>query len=713
MTLRPPSHQLAERHGIEPFFWDIFGQRHETSERLRDAILTSLRVDAAAPADEPVLEPVYVLRQSHGRPLRVRMPEGSLSLRWRIRCEDGRILSGQQAVEPGMEQSLILPEELPLGYHTIEAELDGELHTSRLIICPERAWLPPALEQGQRRAGLAVCLWGVRSRSTWGCGDFTALEQLVDWVTSELHASYIALNPLHAIHNRHPFNTSPYLPNSLYYRNPIYLDVDLVEDVAAAPECQRLRHDPATIAGIAELNSAEFVEYERVYQLKLEVLRKAFEWFRENHLGNDSPRARRFRDYCAREGGQLHRFALYCALDQEMHRRDPDVWVWPDWPEHYRDPDSPAVAEFARQNEAAVEFPKYLQWLVDEQAAHAQQHALARGMEIGMLHDLPLATDSCGAELWIHRRLYVQGCRVGAPPDGFAPQGQDWSFPPPNREAHRADGYRMFAESIRKSSQHGGALRIDHVMRLFRLYWIPDGFSAAEGTYVRDHYEDLLGVLALESVRNKVLIVGEDLGTVEPWMREALARFGILSYRLFYFEKREDGSFLMPGEYPVQALVSSTTHDLPTLAGFWSGRDIDVRYELGLAGGEANRDRLREERRAAKHRMLDALIAAGMLDPGYPRSAADGPELTGELHNAVTGFLASTPCLLMTLNQEDLTKEPNQQNMPATTWQYPNWRRKMRYSVEDLRSSSEAAGFAAMLRHWLDRSGRARPPLQS
>ena len=457
---------------------------------------------------------------------------------------------------------------------------------------------------------------------------------------------------------------------------------------------------------IAALNNAEAVEYEPVSALKLRFLRLLFERFRREELAVQSPRGLAFEAYVAREGQLLTEYALYCALDETLHAAHPDLWIWPDWPETLQHPESIEVRRFQREHTGLILFYKYIQWQLDEQGRAAQSYALERGMEIGLFHDLPLATDKCGAELWAHRKVYVQGCRVGSPPDGFSPSGQDWSFPPPNREAHRAEGYRLFAESIRKSAQHGGALRIDHVMRLFRLYWIPDGYDATQGTYVRDFSEDLLGVLALESVRNRILIVGEDLGTVEPEQRAALERFAILSYRLFYFERNGDGSFKRASEYPPQALVSSTTHDLPTLAGFWAGRDIEVRRQLGLIGDDESYHRWQADRRTEKRRMLDKLLEIGLLPPGYPLEAADGLELTGEVHNAITGFLAKTPSMLMTLNQEDLTKELDQQNMPGTTWQYPNWRRKMGYSVEQLHTNEQARAFASMLRHWLRAESR-------
>ena len=246
---------------------------------------------------------------------------------------------------------------------------------------------------------------------------------------------------------------------------------------------------------------------------------------------------------------------------------------------------------------------------------------------------------------------------------------------------------------------------MDHVMRLFRLYWIPSDKDPRGGAYVKNPAEDLLRIIALESARARVLVVGEDLGTVAPHVRETLGRFGILSYRLFYFERHGDGSYKLPHEYPSQALVSSTTHDLPTLAGYWAGRDIQARRAAGLLRNDTDHERLWKEREADKQRILDLLFQLQLVPAGYHRRASDITELSGELHNGIVGFLVSTPSMLMTLNQEDLTKEPEQQNLPATVDQYPNWRRKMKYSLEDL-WQKDAMDFAAMFRRWLDATGR-------
>jgi 4-alpha-glucanotransferase len=472
-----------------------------------------------------------------------------------------------------------------------------------------------------------------------------------------------------------------------------------MEDYGRSRRAQAMRRCSVIEREIADLRASPFVEYERVAALKLRFLKLAFLQF----LRDGGARDRDFGFYRECEGSLLQKFATYCALDEVIHSRDPEVWMWTQWPAEYRSPDSEAVREFQRKHWRRVLFYQYVQWQIDIQLGQAQQRARERGLSIGLYHDLALATDRFGSDLWGHRDFFVDGCRVGSPPDDFSPKGQDWAFPPPNSARHREDGYRLFAESIRKNCRHGGALRIDHVMRLFRLFWIPDGGDAANGAYVRERNEDFVRVLALESVRNQVTVVGEDLGTVEPAVRETLAKFGILSYRLFYFEK--NGSEFKPfGEYPRQALVSSTTHDLPTLAGFWIGADIQARREAGLIDEPSHRAQL-DARRLEKQKMLDALFRFGLMREDLPRAADAYPELTPELHDAAVGFLAHTPSALLAINQEDVTKEIHQQNLPGSTWQYPNWGRKTRFTVEELRGT-EGAGYTAMFAHWIERTGR-------
>jgi 4-alpha-glucanotransferase len=672
--------RAAIEYGIEPGYIDIWGRPHTTPEDTARAILNSLGVEDSERSLEqrafdrwtrPVDATLVVREDADAITLRVPVERAGASIKLEIRWEGGDLehhwfwLPELRTLETGIlrgvefvAKRVPLPQRLRLGYHDLQLywmkdpQLES-LSQSRFIVCPKRA-----LAIDRRVAGVALSLYGLRSARNWGCGDFTDLRAVID-ALAPAGVAFIALNPLHAIPNRQPYNTSPYLPQCSLYRNFLYLDVEKAGAVSSdAVQTQALR-------------SSQFVEYERVAELKLAALKSIFEVF---------PGAPEFDLYCEAEGALLDDFAVYCALDEEMHRRDSNVWLWTDWPEEYRDPHSPAVERFAREHHRAVLFYKFLQWHIDRQLSEVQAHALRKGMRIGLYHDLALATDLYGADLWANRRFYVPGCRVGAPPDDFSPNGQDWAFPPPNRDAHRANGYELFAQSIRKNARHGGALRIDHVMRFFHLYWIPDGKPAAEGAYVRDYAEDLLGILALESVRGKFIVIGEDLGTVTGEVRQALAEAGLLSYRLFWFEKNADGTFRKPDQYPAEAAASTTTHDLATLAGFAAGRDMEARKAAGLIDEDTYHAQLAGRQDEIR------LLHQSLQEAGFP----DDP----------VAFLLSTPCAVAVINQEDLTGETEQQNLPGSTWQYPNWRRKMKVAVEDL------SPLAEKLKTMITRSGR-------
>jgi 4-alpha-glucanotransferase len=655
--------RAAAAHGIELEYIDIWGNTHRTPDDVLDAILGSVsqeRTDSARPL------PSTIVVREHADSLVLRVdPDDSGSIKLEIQWEGGDVehhwfwLPELAKIDDGAKR-LPLPA-LRLGYHRIriyrmrEPELEV-LVESHFIVCP-----PRALSHDGRSAGIALSLYGLRSSRDWGCGDFTDLLSAIDSF-ARAGCAFIALNPLHAIPNRQPYNTSPYLPQCSLYRNFLYLDVERTGPITLTAE---------EVEEKEALRGSEFVEYERVAALKLGVLQRIFGQFQ------GSPD---FDAYIAGEGGHLHDFAVYCALDAEMHRRDPNIWLWTDWPEQFRDPRSSSVAEFAREHQDQVLFYKFLQWHIDLQLAEAQAHALAAGMKIGLYHDLALATDRFGTDLWANGSFYVKGARVGSPPDDFSPNGQDWAFPPPNRNAHRDNGYKLFAQSIRNNARHGGALRIDHVMRFFRLYWIPDGMPATCGAYVQDYAADLLGILALESLRGNFIVVGEDLGTVTGQVRQSLAETGILSYRLFWFERDGAGNFRRPEEYPAHAAVSTTTHDLPTLAGFASGRDIEARRAAGLIDEDGYR--FQHAARTDEVGRLNAILLA-----------------TGFTGDPV-GFLLSTPCSLAVVNQEDLTGETAQQNLPGSTWQYPNWRRKMKIRVEEFGS------IEARLAEAIARSGR-------
>ena len=347
-----------------------------------------------------------------------------------VRLENGRVESFDLALRsiPEAESADLdgcrwvrklacIPFPLPHGYHEVTVSLDSQTAAMRLIVTPDRAYTPPALENGGRAAGVAIALYGIRSARNWGCGDFTDLCAVADWVADELSASFIALNPLHAIHNRRPFNTSPYLPNCVFYQNFIYLDVEAVPEFAVSKRANALRAGERCRREIDALRASEYVAYERVAALKMQFLKLLFVEFLHREYRVNTARAREFRAYVEREGELLDRFATYCALDEHIHRRNPDVWVWTEWPEEYRDPESPATRAFARRHWRSVLLHKYIQWQIDLQLERAQRHTRERGLSIGLYHDLALATDRFGSDLWAHRPFYVEGCRVGSPPD--------------------------------------------------------------------------------------------------------------------------------------------------------------------------------------------------------------------------------------------------------------------------------------------------------
>jgi len=683
--------RAAQAYGIELCYYDTWGREHEASPEVVRALLGSLGF--AAGSDEEIerglagreaaerrrpIDSTLVMREDADH-LRVRIPArcSGASIKLELEWEGGELehhwfwmpelgTLETYSVE-GMEwlaKRVPLPRPLRLGYHRVRLiwMQEPELETfadARLIVCPARA---KAVQQ--RAAGLAVSLYGLRSGRNWGCGDFTDLEAVID-AFAPAGAAFVALNPLHAIANRQPYNTSPYLPQCAFFRNFIYLDVERIGDAHL---------DDAMRQEIEELRASEFVEYERVARLKLAALWHIFEQFLAGrgpaHLEQEE-----FMMYAQSQGQSLWDYATYCALDEEMHRRDPNVWLWTDWPKEYRDPNSFATNEFFKKHHERILFFVFLQWQIQIQAAAAHARALKCGMSIGLYHDLALATDQYGADLWALRPFFVPGSRVGAPPDELAPSGQDWGFPPPNREEHRSNGYQVFAQSIRNAAACGGALRIDHVMRFFRLFTIPQGFETSQGTYVQDYASDLLGILALESVRGNFVVIGEDLGTVTDEVRASLYHAGVLSYRVLWFERDRAGNFRPPNTYPESALVCSTTHDLPTLAGFALGRDLEARKAAGLAD-ENEYHKQKAHRAGEVHRLEEALQAWGFA--GDP-----------------LGFLLATPCVLAAINQEDLSGETEQQNLPGSTWQYPNWRRKMRVTVEEIAPLAEKFAAAA------------------
>jgi len=724
---------LEEALGIESHYTDTEGCIHYANKQViadilatkgisvRDDLLEHGPAMVIASAQTPPEEITLALETTGRVDTNEIAREGSLTLtessglvearEHPLVCQDGRSFTLQS--QGTMAARVPYPKGLTEGSYRfqVDATIGGQRAKGSIhcIVCPDKCYEPREMEMGQRLAGVSVAVYGLRSQSNWGIGDFSDLRRVIDWAAEELGVDFLGINPLHHLFNKRPFNSSPYLPSSRLYKNFIYLDIPGMPDFEESEHARMFVELPEHQLLLRRLRDREHVQYEEVAQFKHDALKKVFQTFLERNEPSREGTGRwdQFEAFRISQGEPLKRFALFCALRESFAEKMPSARTWREWPRGFQRPQDTAVTEFEQDHAEEVLFWMYVQWQIHLQLQRVQDHAVSKGMLLGLYHDLALAVDRNGADCWAWPDFFHDGFRVGAPPDAFAPHGQDWGFPPPNREKLRASGFDLFLKNLDSNSRYGGALRIDHVMQFNHLFWIPQGKTAADGVYVKDYEEELLRLTALKSVHNGCVIVGEDLGTLPSGLRERLMEKGIFSYRLFYFEQDQRGKQLSFREYPRTALVSISTHDLPTLDGFWSGTDIEVRSQIGLVDEDQALEMMRT-RTAVKANIIERLFQDGFLNDQTAHPAWESPNPTDALHGAVLDFVMQTPSKLALISQEDLFLDPRQQNFPGTTSEHPNWVTKMRYSVEELRSNAEACRLSEKMRNLVAQSGRRR-----
>lgn len=701
--------ELASLHGILTDYTDIWDLQHAVAEPTLVALLAELSVDANTPqAIEAAIQAYHAARWREILPAAMVVREGvspwtvrlnlpaaldAVRLRWQLVEENGALHADQFTPNelPCLERhdaivarELSLPLALARGYHRlILRDPDAILAEGLFAVTPTTCFLPAAVEGEGRVWGAVAQIYTLRSARNWGIGDFSDLGTVLEQCAQH-GASIVGVNPLHALFPHNPAHASPYSPSSRLFLNVLYIDIERVVDFC---ECEAVMNDVHTApfqSQLRALREAQLVDYPAVAATKLAILERLYAHFCAQHLAPGSPRAQIFQTFTAQGGEPLRRHALFEALQSHFHGKDPGVWGWPAWPVSYRDPDSREVARFAERHHERVTFYQYLQWQAELQLAEIDQRARDLGLGIGLYQDLAVSIDRGGAEAWANQDLYAVNVSVGAPPDAFNLMGQNWGLPPLRPARLRDAGYAPFIATLRQNMRHAGALRIDHVMGLARLYWIPAGMSPAEGAYVRYPLTDLLGIVTLESHRNQCMIVGEDLGTVPDDLRAALAAHGILSYRVLFFERTLDGDFLPPQEYPVDALVAASTHDLPTLAGYWEGNDLVLRNQLGLIPLESQRRQSIVERAQDRARLLLAIEHAGLLPDGATVNSASVPQMTPAFARSLLLYLARTPSKILVIQLEDVLCAREQVNLPATTDEHPNWRRKLELDLERL-----------------------------
>ncbi len=721
---------LAARYGIATEYHDIWGTLHATSDETRRALLSAMQQPLN---DDPALllqgledeewhdplPPVLVVRSGEVLrvPLSLPAADAHRPHRWTLRREGGETHTveftpaalpqlGQRRCASGefLRFALDLPSIDVTGYHRLELDLPDNCDrpTMPLIVVPPSCYQPDSIRddggQGGRVWGPSVQLYGICSQRNWGIGDFTDLRNLID-LAADAGAGIVGVNPLHAMFPDDPARISPYSPSSRAFTNILYLDVEALPEFRECAAAQEMVASESFQARLHHLRAEELVNYPDVAAAKREVLELLFGHFRTHHLAHNSERARAFREFRWMQGSVLENQARFEALQEHFRAQDSNVWGWPAWPETYRDPAAPAVAEFAASNAERVDFFAWLQWLADAQLSEVGRQSWLRGLAVGLYQDLAVGVNPGGAEAWSWQDVFAAGAYAGAPPDDFNLFGQDWGLPPFIPHRLREVAYAPLIEVLRANMRHAGALRIDHVMGLARVFWVPAGMAATHGAYVAYPLQDMLGIVALESQRNRCLVIGEDLGTVPEGLRPRLASAGFLSYHPFLFERCEDGTFKPPADYPRQALVAASTHDLPTLHGLWRGADLDTRAALQLFPSEAQRENLVASRTQDRARILMALEHEHLLPEGAGIHPVSVPELTQLFVQAIHAYLARTPAQLLVVQPEDILGIAEQTNLPGSRDdQHPNWRRRLTLDLEEWRNDERFKSLAEVLR---------------
>ncbi|MEP6851736.1 MAG: 4-alpha-glucanotransferase [bacterium] len=667
---------LAVAYGIATEFWDWQGRQTSVPPETLVAVLAALGVDARSPDAVAAareerelapwrrrLPPVTVARHGEDASLVLHVPTGS-AVNVRLDLEDGSSRAGlsdtvgrggaTRTVDGRAVQQVVLrlPNDLPLGYHTVRVDIGGDDARAALIVTPDR--LEPPRRLGSRRVwGLATQLYSVRSRDSWGVGDLTDLTDLAVWSAVEHGAGFVLVNPLHAAEPVGPMQPSPYLPASRRFTNPMYLRVQAIPEYARLDATARERVDALHRDVHDRLAEVDRIDRDTAWTAQREALAVVAAHRR-------SPgREIAFRAYCRREGTGLDDYATWCVL---VERYGPDPATWPSG---FERPDAAAVPALRKQAADALDFHRWLQWQLDEQLSAAQASAVDAGMALGVMHDLAVGVSPTGADAWRLADVFASAVSVGAPPDAFNQSGQDWGQPPWRPDRLEELAYAPLRELVAAVLRHAGGLRVDHILGLFRLWWIPAGASAMAGTYVRYDHDAMIGILALEAHRADAVVVGEDLGTVEPWVRDYLHQRGVLGTSILWFERHYDGdgSPRPPEEWRADSLASVTTHDLPPTTGYLAGDHVRLREALSVLTRPLAEELAADE--ADRASWLHELRARGLL--------SEDPDVAATVL-ALHRFLTLTPARLLGVALTDAVGDRRTQNQPGTRDEYPNWR---------------------------------------
>ena len=663
--------QQAVAAGIDLGYHDINGTYHATKPEVLESIVAVL--DKSKPDSDGLYLNTMVAHENGEESLQ--MPSEFYGAEAVVLIDEADECQSL-TLYPGDNDTLwIKLPRLACGYYTLSAETGGKCCLVRLIVAPESVYQPKLFANGGRMNGLTMHLYSLRSERNWGIGDFTDLLNLMKYA-AEKKLDFVGINPLHALFTSKPAFASPYSPSSREWLNPIYLDIEKVGAFTYNEQLKNWLAQPKIRQRIAALRVTETVTYTAVWACKRDALHMAFNAFEQDTCEAAANERAAFEAFVLEKGKALPGFGLFEALDQYYSR--PGQVGWQSWPSEFHQPDGEAVEKFARSHEREIRFYMWLQWLCAEQLREVNQAAAEYGVKLGIYGDLAVGVARGSADTWLNRQDYCMDLSVGAPPDPLGPTGQNWDLPPLNPLMLKHTGYEKFAHLLRENMRLYGVLRIDHVMALCRLWWVLNGKTADFGAYVHYDAEVMFAILALESRRNRCVIIGEDLGTVPDEARHLLNRYQVFSYKVMYFSKGWNG-FQLPEEYPEQAITVISTHDVAPLAGYWTGKDLDTMFKLGTLPDAAAFQTALDEREHDKADLLDKLKETGCLGADVQMPAKADETLLAALHK----YGALSRSKLYAVQLENLLGVIDNLNVPGVTEGYPNWAQKMPVSLED------------------------------
>lgn len=709
--------QVAEMARIADRYISAWGEETAVSDDTIRTLLASMGYDTAnddvllksaqKKHKKEVLDPVLVTSDNEAIevPLYLGVSARESEFNWRLETEQGDILEGylqSQIVRDERAEGgplvFTLPSDLPWGYHTllISRKRRKTPYSMTLIIAPKACYKQPELVQGKKLWGPSIQLYTLRTQHNWGMGDFGDLKQLVADIASR-GGDFVGLNPIHALFPANPEGASPYSPSSRRWLNILYIDVSSVPEFALSAQAQQQVGSQEFQQRLQKARETHWVNYSEVTNLKMSVLPLLFSEFKTRHLDKNTDRAKAFLKFVEQGGDSLVHQAAFDALHADLHTQDNAVWGWPVFPEKYRHFDNTAVQKYIVEHQDQVQLYMYLQWIADTQIHEVQALADEKGMAVGLYRDLAVGVADAGAETWADNGDLVQSASIGAPPDVLGPLGQNWGLPPLNPQTLQATAYDAYIKLLRANMKHCGALRIDHVLGLLRLWWIPKGGDARQGAYIYYPVKEMLAILALESHRHQCSVIGEDLGTVPDEIVELLRDAGIHSYKVFFFEtSKEDGGFISPKHYAEQSMAALCTHDMPTLRGFWHCDDLKMGREIGLYPDEVQLEGLFADRLKCKQGIIDSVAWHGYLPEGVGRDAQLVP-MDSYLSEALQLHVAAGASALLSVQLEDWLEMDKPVNIPGTVNEYPNWRRKLSMTLDELFAREEVNRVAAKL----------------